>query len=219
MLSKEASSGHPLVQITHVSHAYRMSSQSVCVLRDVTLGIHPGETCALQGGRVPARVPCSISWACSTGFRRTGSYLGNPARGELPATEKLHQVELAIAGRIAPYVRSGYRLRVGCPYVTFSVWRVSHKATSWATRRSRLKDPIPCPCAHLENSQWHQWLESIRSCLCKCLIQRCLVRAARSDSTIRRRGSPPTQMGKLALPKSWVLRSKNISKAPPHRRP
>ncbi|WP_275300406.1 ATP-binding cassette domain-containing protein [Achromobacter xylosoxidans] len=49
MLSKEASSGHPLVQITHVSHAYRMSSQSVCVLRDVTLGIHPGETCALLG--------------------------------------------------------------------------------------------------------------------------------------------------------------------------
>ncbi|MFY1987236.1 ATP-binding cassette domain-containing protein [Achromobacter xylosoxidans] len=37
------------MQITHVSHAYRMSSQSVCVLRDVTLKIHPGETCALLG--------------------------------------------------------------------------------------------------------------------------------------------------------------------------
>ncbi|CUI91806.1 ATP-binding cassette domain-containing protein [Achromobacter dolens] len=49
MQSKEASSGHPLVQITHVSHAYRMSSQSVSVLRDATLEIHPGETCALLG--------------------------------------------------------------------------------------------------------------------------------------------------------------------------
>ena len=117
------------------------------------------------------------------------------------------------------HVCSEYRLRVGCPYVTFSVWRVSYKATSRATRRSRLKDPIPCPCAHLENSQWHQWLESIRSYLCKYPIQRCQVRAARSDSTIRPRGSLRTRMGRPASPKSWVLRSKNISKAPPHRRP
>ena len=49
MQSKDASSGHPLVQITHASHAYRMGSQSVSVLRDVTLEIHPGETCALLG--------------------------------------------------------------------------------------------------------------------------------------------------------------------------
>ena len=144
---------------------------------------------------------------------------GTPLGGQLPATEKLHQVELAIAGRLVAYLRGEYRLRVGCPYVTFSVWRVSYKATSRTTRRSRLKDPIPCPCAHLENSQWHQWLESIRSYLCKYPIQRCQVRAARSASTIRRRGSLLTRMGKPASPKSWVLRSKNISKAPPHRRP
>lgn len=41
--------GHPLMQITHVSHAYRKGSQSVSVLRDVTLEIRSGETCALLG--------------------------------------------------------------------------------------------------------------------------------------------------------------------------
>lgn len=41
--------GHPLIQITRVSHAYRKGSQSVSVLRDVTLDLHPGETCALLG--------------------------------------------------------------------------------------------------------------------------------------------------------------------------
>lgn len=41
--------GHPLMQITHVSHAYRKGSQSVSVLRDATFEIHPGETCALLG--------------------------------------------------------------------------------------------------------------------------------------------------------------------------
>ncbi|CUI94746.1 ABC transporter ATP-binding protein [Achromobacter xylosoxidans] len=40
---------HPLIHVTHVSHAYRKGSQSVSVLRDVTLEIHPGETCALLG--------------------------------------------------------------------------------------------------------------------------------------------------------------------------
>ncbi|MFY2999895.1 ABC transporter ATP-binding protein [Achromobacter xylosoxidans] len=40
---------HPLIHVTHVSHAYRKGSQSVCVLRDVTLELHPGETCALLG--------------------------------------------------------------------------------------------------------------------------------------------------------------------------
>ncbi|WP_238926739.1 ABC transporter ATP-binding protein [Achromobacter xylosoxidans] len=37
------------MQITHVSHAYRKGSQSVSVLRDVTLEIRSGETCALLG--------------------------------------------------------------------------------------------------------------------------------------------------------------------------
>jgi ABC-type phosphate/phosphonate transport system ATPase subunit len=41
--------GHPLIQITRVRHAYRKGSQSVSVLRDVTLELHPGETCALLG--------------------------------------------------------------------------------------------------------------------------------------------------------------------------
>lgn len=42
-------SHRPLIQITHVSHAYRKGSQSVSVLRDVTFEIRPGETCALLG--------------------------------------------------------------------------------------------------------------------------------------------------------------------------
>ncbi|MFY3139926.1 ABC transporter ATP-binding protein [Achromobacter xylosoxidans] len=42
-------SHRPLIQITHVSHAYRKGSQSVTVLRDVTFEIRPGETCALLG--------------------------------------------------------------------------------------------------------------------------------------------------------------------------
>ena len=41
--------GHPLIQITRVRHAYRKGSQSISVLRDVTLELHPGETCALLG--------------------------------------------------------------------------------------------------------------------------------------------------------------------------
>ncbi|MFY3304305.1 ABC transporter ATP-binding protein [Achromobacter xylosoxidans] len=41
--------GHPLIQITRVRHAYRKGNQSVSVLRDVTLELHPGETCALLG--------------------------------------------------------------------------------------------------------------------------------------------------------------------------
>ncbi|MFM9870674.1 ABC transporter ATP-binding protein [Achromobacter xylosoxidans] len=40
---------HPLIHVTHVSHAYRKGSQSVSVLRDVTLEIRSGETCALLG--------------------------------------------------------------------------------------------------------------------------------------------------------------------------
>ncbi|QKI73743.1 ABC transporter ATP-binding protein [Achromobacter xylosoxidans] len=35
--------------MTRVRHAYRKGSQSVSVLRDVTLELHPGETCALLG--------------------------------------------------------------------------------------------------------------------------------------------------------------------------
>ncbi|MDC6162815.1 ATP-binding cassette domain-containing protein [Achromobacter xylosoxidans] len=178
-----------------------MSSQSVSVLRDATLEIHPGETCTLLGASGSGKSTLLNILGLLDRLCGPVPTWGTPLGGQLPATEKLHQVELAIAGRIAPYVCGEYRLRVGCPYVTFSVWRVSYKATSRATRRSRLKDPFPCPCAYLENSQWHQWLESIRSYLCKYPIQRCQVRAARSASTIRRRGSLLTRMGKPASPK------------------
>ncbi|WP_317451983.1 ATP-binding cassette domain-containing protein [Achromobacter xylosoxidans] len=93
MQSKEASSGHPLAQITHVSHAYRMSSQSVSVLRDATLEIHPGETCTLLGASGSGKSTLLNILGLLDRLSADRFLPGKPARGQLPATEKPHQVD------------------------------------------------------------------------------------------------------------------------------